>query len=246
LNSQQYQNQVNALLGGNAHVEVAWTGDIANFIYCSKEKRVFVIKQSAPQPPAPGSAIVAAAMTLGVEQFVMAYPDVWLAERDTIEKLMLKAAIARASVWNGNLHSKNLWLWGVSGVGKSWLAQEQSPMTTTLRKSCDGWWDGYSLALTNGVIVENYPPSPQGERLASELAKWGDRYPFVGSVKGSTLLVDPGRFTLIVTSNYSIDQCFRREEDRAAIHARFQEIEMTAENQGDMLQQRLDRSILRV
>jgi hypothetical protein len=51
-------------------------------------------------------------MTLGVEQFVMSYPDVRLAERDTIEKLMLKAAIARAQVWDGNLHSKNLWLWG--------------------------------------------------------------------------------------------------------------------------------------
>jgi hypothetical protein len=97
--------------------------------------------------------------------------------------------------------------------------------------------------LTNRVIVENYPPSPQGERLASELAKWGDRYPFVGGVKGSPGV--PG-FTLIVTSNYSIDQCFRREEDGATRHARVPEIEMTPENQADLLQQRLDRSILRV
>jgi hypothetical protein len=51
---------------------------------------------------------------------------------------------------------------------------------------------------------------------------------------------------LIVTSNYSVDQCLRREEDLATIHARFQEIEMTPENQADLLQQRLDRSILRV
>jgi hypothetical protein len=36
-------------------------------------------------------------------------------------------------------------------------------------------------------------------------------------------------------SNQLIDSCFRREEDRAAIHARFQEIEMTPENQGDLL-----------
>jgi hypothetical protein len=106
------------------------------------------------------------------------------------------------------------------------------------------WWDGYSLALTNGVIVENYPPSPQGERLVPELEKWGDRYPFVGGVKGSTLLVDPGRFTLIVTSNYSIDQCFSRTSGEA-IHARFQEIEMTAENRDQLLQARLNRDILR-
>jgi hypothetical protein len=70
------------------------------------------------------------------------------------------------------------------------------------------WWDGYSLALTNGVIVENYPPFPQGETLVPELEKSGERYPFVDGVKGSTLLVDPGRFTLIVTSNYTVlDRC---------------------------------------
>jgi hypothetical protein len=86
--------------------------------------------------------------------------------------MMLAAVIAKAGVWNGELHSKNLWLWGAPGVGKSELAQAQSPITTTLRKNCDVWWDGYSLALTNGVIVENCPPIPQGERLVPELEKW--------------------------------------------------------------------------
>jgi hypothetical protein len=34
--------------------------------------------------------------------------------------------------------------------------------------------DGSSLVLTNGVMVENYPPSPEGDRLAAELKNWGD------------------------------------------------------------------------
>jgi hypothetical protein len=76
------------------------------------------------------------------------------------------------------------------------------------RESKLAWWDGYSLALTNGVIVENCPPSPEGDRLAVEWKTWGDRYLFLAGVKGSTTLVDPGKFTLIVTSNYSIEQCF--------------------------------------
>jgi hypothetical protein len=46
------------------------------------------------------------------------------------------------------------------------------------------------------------------------MLKWGDRYPFVGHVKRSTLLVDPGRFTLIVTSHYPIEQCFSGEAER--------------------------------
>jgi hypothetical protein len=79
-------------------------------------------------------------------------------------------------------------------------------MTTTLKKTRDHWWDGYSPALTNGVIVENYPPAPEGDRLAAELKSWGDRYPFLGGVKGSTTLVDPGKFTFVITSNYSIER----------------------------------------
>jgi hypothetical protein len=130
-------------------------------------------------------------------------------------------------------------------VGKSQWAAEQSPMTTTLKKTRDHWWDGYSLALTNGVIVENFPPSPEGDRLAAELRNWGDRYPFPAGVKGSTTLVDPGKFTIVVTSNYSIDQCFGRDQDRAAIRARFWEIAMTEENCERLRQWRLNRGILR-
>jgi hypothetical protein len=94
-------------------------------------------------------------------------------------------------------------------------------MTTTLNKTRDPWWDAYSLALTNGVIVENYPPAPEGDRLAAELKSWGDRYPFMGGVKGSTTLVDSHKFTLVITSNYSIEQCFGREQDRDAMREKF-------------------------
>jgi hypothetical protein len=158
---------------------------------------------------------------------------------------MLEVARAKAQVWTGDLHLKNVWIWGEAGVGKSRWAADQSPMTTTLKKTHDHWWDGYSLALTSGVIVENYPPAPDGDRLAAEVKHWGDRAPFQAGVKGSTILVDPGKFTLIVTSNYSIEQCFSRPQDRAAMRERFWEIAMTGENREALLQWRLDRSILR-
>jgi hypothetical protein len=158
---------------------------------------------------------------------------------------MLAAATARAETWNGDLRLKNVWIWGVPGVGKSQWAAEQSPRTTTLKKTRDHWWDGYSLLLTNGVIVENYPPAPEGERLAQELENWGDRHPFVAGVKGSAILADPGKLTLIVISNSAIDQCFGGEQERAAMRERFWEIAMTEENREALLQWRLDRSILR-
>jgi hypothetical protein len=87
--------------------------------------------------------------------------------------------------------------------------------------------------------------APTGEKLVTDLEIWGDRDPFTAHVKGSTVVVDPGRFTFIVTSHYSIDQCFREETDRAALKCRFQEIAVTPENQGQLFQFSLDRSLLR-
>jgi hypothetical protein len=50
-------------------------------------------------------------------------------------------------------------------------------------KNSDIWREGYSLALTGGLIIENYPAAPAGDGLAEEILMWGDRYPFVGQVK---------------------------------------------------------------
>jgi hypothetical protein len=158
---------------------------------------------------------------------------------------MLIAAIAKARTWDGDLHAKNLWIWRAPGVGKSLLARQQSALGSTLLKNSDIWWDEYSLALTGGVIIENYPAAPAGDRMAPEMLKWGDRYPFSGQVKGSTLLVDRGRFTLIVTSHYSIDQGFSGEAERGAMKGRFQEVEMTVDNSDILMGCRLNRAILR-
>jgi DNA replication protein DnaC len=76
---------------------------------------------------------------------------------------MLIAAIAQARTWDGDLHAKNLWIWGVPGVGKSLLAWQQSALASTLMKNSDIWWDRYSLVLTGGVIIENYPVAPAGD-----------------------------------------------------------------------------------
>lgn len=65
---------------------------------------------------------------------------------------------------------------------------------STLHKKCDVWWEGYSLTLTGGAVIENYPVGPVGDRLVRELQKWGDRYPFSGQIKG--------RFTLVATAHY--------------------------------------------
>jgi hypothetical protein len=65
-----------------------------------------------------------------------------------------------------------------------------------LRKNFGKWWDGYSLILTTAVVIESYP-RPGGSRAAAQLKKWGDRYVFQAEIKGSQVLADPGRFTVV-------------------------------------------------
>ena len=80
--------------------------------------------------------------------------------------------------------------------------------------------------------------------LVQYIKIWGDRYPFEGECKGSHVLVEPGRFLFVITSNYPMDQCFIAEEDKAAIHRRFREIEMTKENAPLILSTQINTDIL--
>jgi hypothetical protein len=59
---------------------------------------------------------------------------------------------------------------------------------------------------------------------------WADRFPFTGEVKGSAVIIEPGQFVLIVTSNYPIEKCFTNQEDVDALRRRFNEIHMTKAN----------------
>jgi hypothetical protein len=82
------------------------------------------------------------------------------------------------------------------------------------------------------VIIEDFPPLPIGDMHAQNMKIWADRYVLVGETKGSSMAVEPGRFFLIVTSNYHPNQCFSREMDLEAITRRFSIMEMTKENAG--------------
>lgn len=71
---------------------------------------------------------------------------------------------------------------------------------------------------------------------------WADRYAFHGEIKGSSMLISPDYYILIVTSNYAIEECFS-EGDIEAIKARF--TDMHIKNQNDLfLLTKLNQNIL--
>lgn len=150
----------------------------------------------------------------------------------------------RAGTWGGSLHEKNVWIWGEPGIGKSRWAVQQVPPVTLFKKNFNKWWDGFQLMTTRCVIIEDYPPLPIGNTLSHHLKIWGDRYPFVGEVKNSGAPCEPGRWFLIITSNYPIERCIATEEDVVTVQRRFKEIEMTHENKVLIEQTKLLEDIL--
>lgn len=118
---------------------------------------------------------------------------------------------ANLKIMDGEL--QNLWLTGNPGTGKTKYAWDNYP--DLYIKQINKWWDGYHGQET--VLLDDW--DPKHDILVQHLKIWADRYPFRGECKGSSFMIRPKR--IIVTSNYSIEQCFQNPEDIDAIKRRF-------------------------
>lgn len=110
-------------------------------------------------------------------------------------------------------HLEHEWYWGASGAGKTRKAREENP--GAYLKNPNKWWCGY--VDQEVVIIDEW--SPSHEVLASHLKQWADHHPFCAETKGSSLCIRPRK--IIVTSNYSPEQCFLKPEDLEPIRRRF-------------------------
>jgi RNA helicase len=86
-------------------------------------------------------------------------------------------------------------------------------------KMCNKWWDGYQGE--KAVIIDDFDKSH--EVLGHHLKIWGADYaPFVGESKGGALA--PDYDTIIVTSNWSMEEIWTDSKTLEPLVRRFKEI----------------------
>lgn len=113
-----------------------------------------------------------------------------------------------------------IWIHGPPRTGKSHYARTEFGQSLYL-KGLNKWWDGYEGE--DNVLIDEVAPEHSGF-MAPFLKTWVDRWKFSAEFKGGRSVIRPQR--IIVTSNYSIDECFSGV-DLEALKSRFEVVEMT-------------------
>lgn len=109
------------------------------------------------------------------------------------------------------------WIWGPPGVGKSFFVRSLHEREELYIKAQNKWWDGWQ-PTHRAVLMDDFDHT--GSCLSHYLKIWADSYPFPAEIKGST--ITPTYDILYVTSNYSIAQLWKDDEElQAAIERRF-------------------------
>lgn len=106
------------------------------------------------------------------------------------------------------------WYVGKTGTGKSYDARKENP--DIYLKNRNKWWDGYHGQAC--VLIEEMDPN-SAKFLGSFMKTWCDHYAFNAEVKGGTKMLRPKK--MIITSNYSIEQCFTDPAVSEPLNRRF-------------------------
>jgi hypothetical protein len=247
--------QMRRVWSARAHWEGAKGSPRQNYKYCAKQENILAIKgfedeeekkAKKIQKEGAWAQILADAMHMTADEFMEAHPREWIIRRSAIERIILEANTKKFKrrIWGGKLTYKNIWLWGPPGIGKSRWANEVETGGEVYKKNYNKWFCGFDVREVTKVLIEDWPARPAGDMLNQHLKVWGDRYCFIGETKGSAMLIAPGKFFLVITSNYHPKDCFTREEDCNAIMRRFSVIHMTQKNEKMIKHLVLDPEIL--
>jgi len=208
--SEKTLRRVKAILGARYHLE-ARLGTIEQAIeYCKKENNFKERGQVRTRQAAKDcwGDVLDLAEAGDIQTIKDEYPRHYL----QYFKTLMSIRAYNSKPLEGELEHE--WWYGPTGTGKSKTVWEKFP--DHYQKPVNKWWDGY--CGQDVVVIEEW--EPKNECTASKLKIWADRYPFPGEIKGGTLeRIRPKK--IIVTSNYTIRECFPNPQDHDPLLRRF-------------------------
>ena len=229
----------------NCWYEPAKGSELSNIQYCTKENKSFEYGQAvyAAQQQLEREdklkQMLKDVVEMSWEDFETMYPLQAFYQKQKLQDYKI-SHMPPVQIWQGDLKTKNFWIWGPPGTGKSFWARTRTEPKQIYPKNANKWWDGYNETNHRVVVLEDFPSD--GAHFTQLMKIWSDRYTFIGEIKGRQLQINPGKFFLIVTSNYSMQEVFAGP-DNEAIRRRFTEWQI--EGQDDLrLQSQLDFNIL--
>lgn len=222
------QNKFNGL----AHLEVAQGTDEQNRNYCTKENgnilEIGTIQENMRGQKTDWNKLIDDFQSMDFTLFQVRWPKESLLYLDKLQRLVYTLNESKGhTCYNGELPAKNYWIYGAPGTGKSRWARQQS--NKIYLKPVNKWWQTYIYG-SNLVLMEDFPCFEQTKGVLGQHMKlWADRYSFTAETKGGHLLIHPRDYVFIVTSNYSIEECFG-PGDVEAIKRRFNEVMILGQN----------------
>ncbi len=118
-------------------------------------------------------------------------------------------------------HKDNYWIVAPTGFGKSTYAREKWP--DFYDKAPNKWFVGYKSQ--ESVLCDDFGPD-QCKFLHWYMKRWADNFAFPMETKGGGKMIRPKH--IIVTSQYSIEECFEDQLVADAIKNRFNVVQLSS------------------
>lgn len=117
---------------------------------------------------------------------------------------------------------RGVWLVGAPGTGKTTLCQQFEHFSKSAENK---WFDSY--AQEQCVVIDDFAPFHVAQ--TNLLKQLGHQFPFQAETKGASIWIRP--LACVITSQYSIDQVWLKDEQSAAaIRRRYKSFDIPAQS----------------